>query len=86
MHMLQVIEDFENGLEYAEAESILDVREAADCAREYFVRWSDGADDSWESEDSISSALVASFEAERKASTVADAKLAESESKQPAAV
>ena len=63
---LQVIQDFENGLQYAEAESILDVRDAPDCGREYLVRWADGAADSWEGEDGISSTLVVAFEKERK--------------------
>jgi hypothetical protein len=61
-----VIEDFENGLQYAEAECIRDVRETDDCGREYLVQWVDGAPDSWESEDSISSALVTAFETERR--------------------
>lgn len=69
----EVIEDFENGMEYAEAECILDVRDAADCEREYLVRWKDGQADSWESEDCISSAIVSAFEAERKEGTPDDA-------------
>ena len=63
---VQVIQDFENCLQYAEAERILDVRDADDCGREYLVAWADGAADSWESEDSISSTLVVAFEKERK--------------------
>lgn len=70
---VQVIEDFENGMEYAEAECIVDVRDAADCEREYLVRWKDGQADSWESEDCISSATVSAFEAERKEGTPDDA-------------
>jgi hypothetical protein len=85
---VQVIEDFENGLQYAEAERILDVREAADCGREYHVRWSDGAPDSWESEDHVSSALVLAFEKERKEGPAAGSELAEvlaETTKEPAA-
>jgi signal recognition particle 43 kDa protein len=74
---MQVKEDFEAGLEYAQAERILDVREV-DCAREYLVQWSDSAQPSWESEDNIASALVVAFEKDRKAQ-IAD-------QKQPAAV
>jgi hypothetical protein len=85
---VQVIEDFENGLQYAEAEKILGVREAADCGREYHVRWSDGAPDSWENEDNVSSALVLAFEKDQKEGRAAGADAADVEAqsaKEPAA-
>jgi signal recognition particle 43 kDa protein len=56
-----VIEDFESGLEYAEAEEILDVRNRGD-SRTYLVRWKDGYPDTWEDEEHCSSDLVRIFE------------------------
>lgn len=60
-------EDFEAGLEYAEAAEILDSRDVeGDCGREYLLRWTDGRPESWEDEDNVVAALVQAFEAERR--------------------
>lgn len=66
--LVQVVQDFEAGLEYAEAVLLKDSRRKGD-SKEYLVQWSDGAADSWEGEDNITRALVSAFERERKAST-----------------
>lgn len=41
-----VIQDYDEGLEYADAEEVLEEREG-DGLREYLVRWSDGMEPSW---------------------------------------
>jgi hypothetical protein len=64
----QVVQDFEAGLEYAEAALLKDSRKKGD-SKEYLVQWLDGAADSWEVEDNITRALVSAFENERKGST-----------------
>jgi len=58
----EVAADYESGLEYAEAECIVDVRNRGD-SRTYRVRWRDGYPDSWEPEENISEDLVKLFEA-----------------------
>jgi signal recognition particle protein len=62
----EVVQDFEGGLEYAEAAEVVDVRNRGD-SRAYLVRWGDGAPDSWEPEEHVSGDLVAAFEAGRAA-------------------
>jgi hypothetical protein len=62
----QVVEYFEAGWQYAEAEAIVGTRGRGD-AREYLVTWSDGAEDSWESEDNVARSLVSEFERARRA-------------------
>ena len=57
----EVIEDYEGGLEYAEAESIVDVRNRGD-SRTYLVRWGDGYPDSWEAEENVSPDLIRIYE------------------------
>lgn len=64
----EVIEDYESGLEYAEAESILDVRNRGD-SRTYLVKWGDGYPDSWEAEENVSPDLIKIFEEQRAAAT-----------------
>lgn len=60
-------EDFEAGLEYAEAVEILDARDVeGDCGREYLVRWADGHSESWEDEDNVVASLVQEYEAGRR--------------------
>jgi hypothetical protein len=76
-----VVEDYERGLEYAEAEALLQVRRRG-CSKEYLVRWADGGVDSWESEDHIPRALVSQFE--RAAKQAAKAKGTEEKELQPA--
>lgn len=66
---MQVKEDFEAGLEYAEATELLDVRDVeGSCGREYLTRWSDGGAETWEDEDNLAASLVRAFEAERRRS------------------
>jgi signal recognition particle protein len=48
----EVVQDFLDGLEYAEAEEIIDVRNKGD-SRSYLIRWKDGRE-SWEPEEHIS--------------------------------
>ena len=57
----EVIEDFEAGMEYAEAVGIVGVRNRGD-TRTYLVRWSDGYPDSWENEENVSPDLIRMFE------------------------
>ena len=52
-----VIVDFDSGLEYAEAESILEEKEE-DGGKVYLVRWRDGAEDSWEPRKNLSEDIV----------------------------
>ena len=67
---MQIIADYEAGLEYAEAVAITDARRNGD-AKEYRVRWSDGSADTWESEDYLTRALVATYESGESAGTPA---------------
>ena len=57
----EVIEDFNNALEYYEAEEIIGVRNRGD-SRTYLVRWKDDYPDSWEPEEHVSPDLVRLFE------------------------
>lgn len=57
----EVVEDFLSGLEYAEAEAIVDVRNRGD-AKTYLVRWRDGYPDTWEPEENVSQDLIDIFE------------------------
>eukprot|EP00892_Ulva_mutabilis_P008942 jgi/Ulvmu1/641/UM010_0011.1 len=69
----EVKEDFEAGLEYAQASEILDSRDVEDnCGREYLVRWADGAADSWEDEDNVVASLVQAYEAGRRRGSSGD--------------
>ena len=61
----EVIEDYESGLEYAEAACIVDVRNRGD-SRTYLVRWGDGYPDSWEDEEHVSPDIIKIFEESRK--------------------
>jgi len=61
----EVIQDYECGLEYAEAECIIDVRNRGD-SRTYLVRWGDGYPDSWEDEENVSLDLIRIFEESRE--------------------
>lgn len=56
--------DFDSGLEYAEAQCLVDVRNRGD-SRTYLVRWGDGYPDSWEPEEHVSPDLIRLFEEER---------------------
>lgn len=59
-----VVEDYRSGLEYAEADCILDVRNRGD-SRTYLVRWFDDYPDSWEPEENVSEDMVAIFEGKK---------------------
>lgn len=61
----EVVEDFQSGLEYAEAERILDVRNRGD-SRTYLIKWKDDYPSSWEPEENVSPDLIRLFEEERK--------------------
>lgn len=64
-----VRDDFESGLEYAEAEAILD-RKIRKGERYYLVRWKDDYEDSWEIEDNLASELVEAWEKENPMPTL----------------
>lgn len=57
----EVIEDFQAGLEYAEADEILDVRNRGD-SRTYLIKWRDDYPSSWEPEENVSPDLIRVFE------------------------
>jgi hypothetical protein len=79
---VQVVQDYEKGLEYADAVRIKGVRRAGD-AKEYLIQWADGAPDSWESEDDITRALVTAYEQEAGAAQAASG--AEAKEREPVA-
>jgi signal recognition particle protein len=56
----EVAQDWEDGLEYAEADRVIDVRNKGD-SRSYLVRWCDGKE-TWEPEEHVSGDLVFVFE------------------------
>ncbi|KAF5840488.1 hypothetical protein DUNSADRAFT_16579 [Dunaliella salina] len=56
----EVIEDYEAGMEVAEALEVEDMVEA-NYERKFKVRWSDDYPDSWEPEDNVSADLIAAF-------------------------
>lgn len=56
-----VREDYENGLEYAEAKGIVKMRKKGD-ERLYLVRWCDDHKDTWEAEENVSDELIRAFE------------------------
>jgi signal recognition particle protein len=60
-----VVDDFDAGLEYAPAASLLRERRRGD-AREFLVAWADGRDDTWEPEEHVAADLVAEFDAAAK--------------------
>jgi hypothetical protein len=83
-----VVHDFEAGLEYAEAASIIKSRRKGD-AKEYLVRWADDFPDSWESEDNVRRSMVLAFEQQSSALKLTDGQnhgLTESQSVTNAAV
>jgi hypothetical protein len=57
----EVVSDYQDNLEYAKAEKILDVRNKGD-SRAYLVRWMDGSEDTWEPEEHVSQDLIFMFE------------------------
>ncbi|KAL5984106.1 hypothetical protein ACLOJK_018208 [Asimina triloba] len=61
-----LVRDFEEGLEYGIAESVMDVREGEGGKREYLVKWVDIEEATWESEENVNAELVEEFEKGRK--------------------
>ncbi len=57
----EVVSDYQDNLEYANAEKILDVRNKGD-SRAYLVKWMDGSEDTWEPEEHVSQDLIFMFE------------------------
>ncbi|KAL4422282.1 hypothetical protein ABPG75_008479 [Micractinium tetrahymenae] len=60
----EVVEDYEAGLEYAQAEAVLDCRQRG-TMRNYLVRWQDGYPDTWEPEEHVSPDLIALYERQK---------------------
>ncbi|TMW85346.1 hypothetical protein EJD97_023294 [Solanum chilense] len=57
-----LVRDFEAGLEYAEAECILEKREGDDGKGEYLVKWTDIEEATWEPEENVDPLLIEDFE------------------------
>ncbi|XP_055805864.1 signal recognition particle 43 kDa protein, chloroplastic isoform X2 [Solanum dulcamara] len=57
-----LVRDFEAGLEYAEAECILEKREGEDRKGEYLVKWTDIEEATWEPEENVDPLLIEDFE------------------------
>ncbi|KAL4852722.1 Signal recognition particle protein [Chlorella vulgaris] len=71
----EVVDDFEQGLEYADAECVLEMRQRG-TMRKYLVRWGDGYPDTWEPEEHVSPDLIALWESKNgqpDASSASDA-------------
>ncbi|KAL3161794.1 Signal recognition particle 43 kDa protein, chloroplastic [Trebouxia sp. C0009 RCD-2024] len=66
-----LVEDFDAGLEYAEADCILDVQQKGD-SLQYLIRWQDDYPDSWEAEESISPDIIAIWEQKRESAKAQD--------------
>ncbi|CAL8470619.1 g10161 [Coccomyxa elongata] len=83
-----VVEDFDAGLEYGEAERILKSVQRGD-TREYLVQWKDDYPDSWEVEDHLPQHIIAEFEERQRQRllstmhTVTDAQNSSSRSRAP---
>eukprot|EP01025_Chloroclados_australasicus_P041405 TRINITY_DN4385_c0_g1_i2.p1 TRINITY_DN4385_c0_g1~~TRINITY_DN4385_c0_g1_i2.p1 ORF type:complete len:163 (+),score=31.06 TRINITY_DN4385_c0_g1_i2:154-642(+) len=75
----EVRQDYEAGLEYAEAISVSAVR-GRGMAKEYLVKWADGAEDSWESEDHVAKNLITDFERQRRQKSSANGTASEKSS------
>ncbi|MEW5297785.1 MAG: hypothetical protein WDW36_000969 [Sanguina aurantia] len=56
-----IISDYEAGLEYAEAESVIDVAQVG-TERRFKVRWADDYPPSWEAEEHLPTALISLFQ------------------------
>ncbi|KAL3346809.1 hypothetical protein AABB24_025313 [Solanum stoloniferum] len=57
-----LVRDFEAGLEYAEAECILEKREGEGGKGEYLVKWTDIEEATWEPEENVDPLLIEDFE------------------------
>ncbi|MCL7051434.1 hypothetical protein MKW94_009087 [Papaver nudicaule] len=58
-----LVKDFEDGLEYAVAEEVMDCREGNEKKREFLVKWSDIEEATWEPEENVDPDLIKEFEA-----------------------
>ncbi|XP_073026110.1 signal recognition particle 43 kDa protein, chloroplastic [Primulina eburnea] len=56
-----LVKDFEAGLEYAVAESILDEREGGEGKKEFLVKWTDMEEPTWEPEENVDPDLIMEF-------------------------
>lgn len=56
-----VVEDYDAGLEYAEADCVVDMESRGD-SRNYLIRWQDDYPDTWEPEESVSTDIIAVWE------------------------
>ncbi|KAL2544124.1 Signal recognition particle 43 kDa protein [Forsythia ovata] len=63
-----LVKDFEAGLEYAVAESIVDTREGEGGKTEYLVKWTDIEEATWEPEENVDPDLIQEFKLLRKPS------------------
>lgn len=61
----EVVDDFESGLEYAQAAEVVDCRQRG-TMRKYLVRWQDDYPDTWEPEEHVSPDLVAQWEQKQR--------------------
>ncbi|KAK6916795.1 Ankyrin repeat [Dillenia turbinata] len=59
-----LVKDFEAGLEYAVAESVVSKRVGDDGKREFLVKWTDIDDATWEPEENVDPDLIMQFEAQ----------------------
>ncbi|KAF5196680.1 signal recognition particle protein [Thalictrum thalictroides] len=57
-----LVKDFEDGLEYAVAESVVSSREGEEGKKEYLVKWTDIEEGTWEPEENVDSELIKLFE------------------------
>ncbi|PIN23407.1 26S proteasome regulatory complex, subunit PSMD10 [Handroanthus impetiginosus] len=62
----ELVKDFEEGLEYAVAECVLDKREGEEGKKEYLVKWTDIEEATWEPEDKVDPELIKLFEEGKK--------------------
>nr|XP_043608089.1 signal recognition particle 43 kDa protein, chloroplastic [Erigeron canadensis] len=57
-----LVKDFEDGLEYAEAECVLGRRDGEEGKNEYLVKWTDIEEATWEPEENVDPELIKAFE------------------------
>ncbi|PRW45505.1 signal recognition particle 43 kDa chloroplastic [Chlorella sorokiniana] len=57
----EVVEDYESGLEYAQAEAVVGMRQQG-TMRKYLIKWSDDYPETWEPEEHVSPDLIRQWE------------------------